>query len=70
VAQQKELETQDPKRAEPKAVENFIQQAETETDEIVVAHRKASARVGSLSKIKWMTLTRGTVAYSRLVEKK
>jgi hypothetical protein len=45
-AQQKELDTQDPKRAELEVVENFIQQAEAEIDEIAVALRKASGRVG------------------------
>jgi site-specific DNA recombinase len=45
-AQQKELDGQDPKRAELEAVENFIEQSETETNEIAVALRKATGRVG------------------------
>jgi site-specific DNA recombinase len=49
-AQQKELSTQDPKRAELEAIENFIQQAEIEIDEIAVALRKASGRVGEALK--------------------
>jgi site-specific DNA recombinase len=45
-AQQAELTEQDPKRAEIETVEHFIQQAETEINEIAVALRKASGRVG------------------------
>ena len=45
-AQQAELGAQDPRRDEIQAVENFIRQAEAEIDEIAVALRKASGRVG------------------------
>lgn len=45
-AQQKELDEQNPKRAELQAVDDFIQQAEAEIDEIAIALRKASGRVG------------------------
>ena len=45
-AQQNELTDQDPKRDELQAIDDFIRQAEAEIDEIAVALRKASGRVG------------------------
>jgi len=45
-AQQEELDTQDPKRAELQAVDGLIEQADQEAREIAAALPKASGRVG------------------------
>ncbi|MBM3130129.1 MAG: hypothetical protein FJ009_16080 [Chloroflexi bacterium] len=46
VAQQRELDAQEPKRAELQAIEGLIEQANREITEIVVALPKASGRIG------------------------